>query len=1057
MYKGFHKRPDWENQHIRQLNRETAHSPWGAYENEKQAMTCDRRISKWHMSLDGSWKFHFAQSPSVVPPDFYKPEYDVLGWNDIMVPSNWELMGYGNPIYTNVMYPFDTTKENPPYMAEPFQSRKSAFYEAFNPPFVQEDTNNVGCYRKTFSLDEDFLKKSIFICFEGVESAFYFWINGIPVGYSQDSKLPSTFDITPYVKIGENIIAVQVFRFCDGVWLEDQDYWYLSGIFRSVGIYAKPFRHIRDIKVQAVADLNGEGGELNTWCFVNTGKGYADHNVKVALYDADMNLVYTCGQGFTLSTPERGFRYPEYRPLPEKGSAFINARMDKVNRWNPDLPYLYTIVFTLTDPDGREIDFESCKIGFKRVEIINNVITLNGTRLIFRGVDRHEHDVERGRALSKEQMLKEIKLIKQFNFNAVRTSHYPNAFEWYELCDEYGICVVCEANIETHGQYGDLAVSPEWSEAFLERAVRMLLTHKNSTSIIGWSLGNESGIGPNHAAMANWIRDYDRTRLIQYERGEPEHYISDVRCPMYPTIDKIIDLLSDSRDLRPIVLTEYAYNMSNSGGNFHKYWDAVERFERFQGGFVWDFQDKNLIKYDSDGKAFWAYGEDYDEITDIRVLSSTCSNGILFPDLTPKPAAYEIKNCQSPVKIDVLDAKTGKFIFRNRCHGFNGNLFKVKWEIVENGIACKNGIMDCPDAGPMGDSVFTLDAGVKMKPGAEYFINFYIVISKKQSWCDEGAEFFRTQFPLGGNMAMSAHKIVSQKPMLEENSSRIEITVGNSKIVFSRISGMLSSYMLDGEPVIISGPRENFFRPPTSIDSGNIIDPVSGVLKFWIESGYDKLQRELLGIRVSVLSDGNILINTKTKLGAVGKEGSILCELSHEIDGTAKIKTDVTVNMDRNLNHVPRVGVQFILHPSFEKFSYYGRGPLENYSDRKNYSLIAKYDDTVGRQALPFIKPCECGGREDVRFVRFSNHNGKSVLFACDHFFHFNVHHSNIDDFAEARHFHQILKHEEIFLNIDHVHAGLGGDNGWTPNLHKEFAVEAKTYKYGIVILPVCQ
>ncbi len=1054
MYQGFHKRPDWENQHIRQLNRESAHSPWGAYENEKQALTCDRNISRWHIALDGNWKFYFAGSPSEVPTDFFKPEYDISEWKDIMVPSNWEMMGYGSPIYTNVMYPFDTAKENVPYMTEPFRDRKSAFYEAFNPPFVQEETNNVGCYRRTFNLTEEFLEKELFISFEGVESAFYFWINGIPVGYSQDSKLPAAFDITPYVKGGENIIAVQVFRFSDGVWLEDQDYWYLSGIFRPVGIYAKPLQHIRDIKVQAIADAHGEGGELNAWCFVNIREGYAGHSVKVTLYDADMNPVYKGRGEFTLSTPERGYRYPEYRPLPEKGSVFINAKMDKINKWNPDTPYLYTAVFTLTDPEGREIDFESCKTGFKRVEITNNVITLNGTRLIFRGIDRHEHHVEKGRALTREQMLKEIKLIKQFNFNAVRTSHYPNAFEWYDLCDEYGICVVCEANIETHGQYGDLAVSPEWSEAFLERAVRMLLTHKNSTSVIGWSLGNESGIGPNHAAMANWIRDYDRTRLVQYERGEPEQYISDIRCPMYPTIDKIIDLLSDPRDLRPIVLTEYAYNMSNSGGNFYKYWDAVERFERFQGGFVWDFQDKNFIKYDSDGTRYWAYGEDYPEITDIRVISSTCSNGIMFPDLTPKPAAYEIKNCQSPVKIYALDIKAGKFIFKNRCHGFSGSMFKIKWEFLENGIAYKRGRVDCPDVKPMEDGIFTVDTSINTKPGSEYFINFYIVISEKQSWCDEGTEFFRTQFPLGGSMRMPEFASASSTPVLDENRGEVEITAGNAVIVFDRFSGMLSRFMLGEDPVITSGPREIFFRPPTSIDSGNIIDPLSGVLKLWLDSGYDRLQRELLGFRTSVLSDGNILVNTKTRLWAEGSEGDILCELSHEIDGAGRLRTDITVIMDGNLNHVPRVGVQFMLDPSFEKFSYYGRGPLENYWDRKSCSLVAEYEDTVDKQALPFIKPCECGGREDVRFVRFSNCSGKSILFSSDHLFHFNVHHSDIDDFIKAGHFHQIPRHKEIFLNMDHIHAGLGGDNGWTPNLHREFTVEAKTYKYSIMILP---
>lgn len=1055
IHQGFHKRPDWENEQIRAINREPSHSPWGAYESAEQARLLDRSASKWSLSLEGKWRFYYAQTPNQVPDDFFQPGYDASGWDTIPVPSNWEMYGYGCPVYTNVVYPFDTTKKGAPYLMEPHKAGGDAFYDRFLPPAVQEDTNHVGCYRTSFVLPEGWRDKEVYLSFEGVESAFYLWVNGHPVGYSQDSKLPAEFCITPYVKEGENILAAEVFRFSDGTWLEDQDYWYLSGIFRPVRLQLKPRQRIRDYRVQAVLDANLTGGRLDAWCFTNLQTGYADCRAEVALYDESGTLVCSRRGDFTTSTPERGYRSPAGKlPTPEAGSVLFSVELPSVHPWSPDTPYLYTAVFTLLDERGTPIDFEAAHVGFKRVELRENVMTLNGKRLIVRGINRHEHSLKNGRAVTLEEMEREIRLMKQLNFNAVRTCHYPNAFEWYDLCDRYGLCVVSETNVETHGKYGDLAVSPQWAEAFLERAVRMVMTHKNAPCIIAWSLGNESGIGPNHAAMANWIRDYDRTRLIQYERGEPEAHISDIRTPMYPTIEKITDLLADGRDLRPLVLTEYAYNMSNSGGNFDQYWDAVERFARFQGGFLWDWQDKNFEKIDPEtGKTFWAYGEDYEEVTDTRVISSTCSNGILFADLSLKPAAYEVKNVQSPVRI-VRDGQSG-FLFRNRCQDWDNSRFQIRWELTENGAPIRTGWLDAPSGSPFTDAQMGIPLDVPSMPGCIYYLNCYVLAREVFSWCEKGHEFFRTQFLLEDVPELHVQEELAPAPLVEETADRVIVRGECFEAVWNRETGLLERYAVNGKVLVESGARENFYRPPTSIDSSNIIDGALCVLKDWKGSGYDRLERSLVSFQYSQAPGlGEALVKVGTRLQALDILRGIRCETLYRVDGQGRITMEITQAVEQGLSHLPRIGVQLVLPGFTEDFRYFGRGPWENYADRKKSALVGEYGGKIGGQLLPFVVPCECGGREDVRWIRLVGTDGTGLEVRSQDAFHFNIHHSDTCDFIRAKHPHQVKRREQIYLNLDYRHAGLGGDDGWKPNLHEEYRIQPGVYRYSFTLAP---
>jgi beta-galactosidase len=1078
----FHRKPDWQNQHVRQINRGASHSPYGAYGSFEEAVVCDRGASSNILSLDGEWDFFFAENPGMVPEGFYLPGFETKGWGSITVPGNLETQGYGTPVYTNTQYPFDMECPDAPWLVRASAGSKGPMRERYRPPFVPEKENYVGCYRRTFTVPAGRLGGTALLCFEGVESAFYLWVNGEPVGYSQDSKLPADFEVGPFLREGENVLAVEVFRFSDGTWLEDQDYWYLSGIYRKVNLVWKPGQYIRDWKVQALYEPGSGKGRLTAWCYTNLQDGYGDHKVEMRLLERGGKTILTRVADISRRTPEKRARYsaahfdidpgrtnfrfpglsslppdegpyPPALPHPETAAALFDIPLEQVSPWSPDSPELYTLVFTLLDPRGNAVDRESQKAGFKKIAILNNMVTLNGKRLIVRGVARHEHHYLSGRTMNREQMTEEILLMKRLNFNAVRTSHYPNCPEWYELCDRYGICVLCEANLETHGLLGALAMDGDWSGAFLERAVRMALTCKNAACVIGWSLGNESGVGPNHAAMANWLHDYDPDRFVQYERGDTEKHISDIRCTNYTPVEKIVKWLTDCKDLRPVILAEYAHNQANSSGAFFKYWDAVEQFDRFQGGFLWDWQDKNLLMKDAGGNAFMASGDDYDDIQDMETLPTACSNGILFADYRIKPAAHEVKNCQSPVKVIALDIKAGSFVFRNRCQDYRGDRFLLKWQILEEGEPVREGLAGLPDTPPMEDGPFTLETGGERKPGREYFLNLFILAKEKFHAYERDHEFFRCQFSLGSGILTPFNTRKIPSPELREGGDRVEFRFGSGSVSFDRSSGLLSECFAGDRRVLCAGGKNVFFRAPTGVDRGTS-RLGSGILDDWVQSGYDRLERRLEDFSVQRSGDE---VRVKTVSGFYVKDfgaesGPVIrSEQAWELDGSGTMALDCRVDCRGGLFHLPRIGLEFTLDPGLENFSYYGRGPWENYADRKSSALLGLYHSKAGEETLPFIPPCECGGHEDTRYLEFLGDDG-GLRFSGFSPFHFSVHHCGTEDLMNARHFCDLSRRPEVFLRIDHLHAGLGGDNGWSKNIHREFRIPPEVYQFRIVL-----
>ncbi len=1051
---------DWENPLVTGRNKRPGHVPMGAYPNAELALTGDQKASPNMQSLNGEWKFHLARCPEDVPSGFQNEDFDLSGWANITVPGNWQLQGFDDiPIYTNVVYPF------PP-----------------NPPFVPKE-NPTGCYRHVFTIDPSWSERQIYLLFESVDSAFYVWVNGQEVGYSQDSRLPAEFDVTPYVRVGENTVAVQVMRYSDGSYLEDQDMWLLSGIQRDVILYSKPHVALEDYLVRTLLDNRYEDGTLHIEAQITSVDGLSDWSIEVMLYDADGRPIFA-----TPLTASFSDRMLHQRGI-KTGWAVISQHVENPQKWTAETPYLYRLVLTLKDPQGTAIDFESCRVGFRQVEIKDGIILLNGNRLVLRGVDRHEHHPERGRALTEEDMRTEIKLMKQFNFNAVRTSHYPDHPFWYELCDEYGIYLIDEANLETHGVWDDLSNDPLWLHAYMERATRMVLRDKNHPSVLFWSLGNESGCGTNHAAMAAWIRAYDPTRLIHYESGRPGPQVSDVFSVMYPNLDWIKQVLADANERRPVVMCEYAYAKGNSTGNFFKFWDMVDAFPRFQGGCIWDWNDKALLATNDKGQKYWAYGGDfggnfnYDQPHEDPQM---CCNGVVGPDLVPHPGAYEVKKVQAPVGIQALDALNGELLIWNKYHTLSLDHLEIAWELTEDGRAIQTGTLPPLQiaAGTRGKVTIPFQEPKTVEPGGEYHLKIRFLLAADLPWADKGHEIAWEQFPILFPVAARTLMPLSSLPELglQQDDHQVIVTGRDFQAVFSKAEGMLASYQAHGRELLKTGPREKYFRAPTDIDllCGNPPAPIHK----WRAAGLDKLQRKVRFFEAIQDHPNMATVRIHSYLCAADQQDNIDSKVTYHVYGNGEIAVANTVTIDERPPFipseirdsappewltsekwkffVPRVGVELILPGKFETLSWYGRGPHENYSDRKLGAAVGRYQSTVTEQFTPYVYPSECGGHEDVRWLALTDSEGNGLMFTCSDKLHFDALHYSIQDLADAKHCEAsgtgllaLQPREEVILHLDARHMGVGGDDGWMAQVHPEFLVYPGIYRFAYKIQPL--
>jgi beta-galactosidase len=1025
---------DWENPLLVGRQKRPAHVPLGAYPDANLALTCDRSASPFVQSLNGQWKFHLAPSPAQVPRGFHQEGFDDSGWDEITVPGNWQLQGIDDrPIYTNQHYPF------PP-----------------NPPIVPQD-NPTGCYRTTFQLDPGWRGRDVFVLFESVDCAFYVWVNGIQLGYSQDSRLPAEFDITPHVREGENSLVVQVMRYSDGFYLEDQDMWHLSGIQRDVVLYSKPHVCLQDFTVRTLFDRQYRDATLQIEAQITRVPDMADYVVDAALYDADANPVFAG----PLSAPVSD--HTPYRAETRTGCAKLQIVVEAPRKWTAETPYLYRLVLALKDPDGQRIDFESSQIGFRQVEIRDGILLLNGKRLVVRGVNRHEHHPERGRALTDEDMIRDIKLMKQLNFNAVRTSHYPNHPRWYDLCDTYGLYVIDEANIESHGVHGDLSNDPTWLHAYMERATRMVMRDKNHPSVLTWSLGNESGIGPHHSAMAAWIRKYDPTRPVQYESGHPGPQVSDIFCPMYPDLDWVRRVLADPREKRPMILCEYAYAKGNSNGNFWKFWDMADEHPRFQGGCVWDWHDKALLHTNSQGEAFWAYGGDFGADFDYTLPNEDpqmCCNGVVFPDITPQPGAYEVKKVQAPIAVSATgkeDLLAGRLVVWNKYHSLTLGHLDVHWELTEDGGPIQSGVLPPMELGPdqKDDLQVPLAPPQPTKPGAEYHLRLSFRLNRDTPWASKGHEVAWDQFRIP--FRVPSRRVLVRRDMaalrLQQDGDTVSVGGQGFRVHFDRAAGMMTSWMVGGRELIQLGPAENYYRAPTDIDllMGN---PGANALR-WRDAGIDRLQRSVLAFEAAQLDPQTVTVRVHASVCAADKEDGLDSEMLYRIYGNGEILLTNTVLVSEHLPPLPRIGLELVLPGELEHLTWYGRGPHENYVDRKKGAAVGRYQSSVTDQFVPYVYPTECGGKEDVRWLTLADSTGRGLMVIGLGLLHMDALHYRVQDLAAAGHPYELTPQDDTILHLDGWHMGLGGDTGWFPNVHEEYLIYPGKHQFGLRLRPI--
>ncbi|MGC9347747.1 MAG: glycoside hydrolase family 2 TIM barrel-domain containing protein [Anaerolineae bacterium] len=1033
---------DWENPRFVGRNKEPGHVPLGAYDSVETALTCDPTASPNVRDLNGRWDFHLAPNPDDVPEGFYREGFDTKDWGEIDVPGNWQLpmhwetLGAGaaeiedRPIYLNVHYPFEP-----------------------DPPHVP-DANPTGCYRTTFELDIDTASHNVFLLFESVDAACYVWVNGEEVGYSQGSRLPAEFDITPYVRSGDNLLAVEVLRYCDGTYMEDQDMWRMSGIQRDVLLITKPKVALRDFTVRTTFDDRYEDATLYVEACVNADlavhdERLRDYTVTAMLYDGENRPVFA----EPLTAPIQS--QTPYRAETRARCAQLDSDVIAPSHWTAETPYLYTLVLQLLGPQGDVLDIESTCLGFRQIDIEDGVLLLNGKRLVLRGVNRHEHHPERGRALTEADMVRDIKLMKQLNFNAVRTSHYPSHPRWYNLCDAYGLYVIDEANIETHGVHGELSQDPNWAHAYLERAIRLAQRDKNHPSVIFWSLGNESGVGPHHAAMAAWLRAYDPTRLVHYESGHPGPEVSDVYSVMYPDLDAMRRLLANPAETRPVLMCEYAYAKGNSTGNFFKFWDMVQAYPRFHGGFVWDWHDKALRHTTADGIPFYAYGNDFGGGFDYSRDNKDpqmCCNGIVDPDLVPHPGAYEVKQVQAPVSVTTLDEQDlpeGRLTVHNRYRTRGLEHLAISWDVTEDGEVVDSGQLlplDIP-AGQTGLLRVPFQLPEDQKCDAEYYLDVHFKLASAEPWAPEGHEVAWRQFrlPVGVRTQPPGVGTAWQgNVQLHEESAHFTVAAGDTTVRFDRTSGVITNYESGDRELLLQGPVECYYRAPTDIDllMGN---PPANVHK-WRRAGLDRLERAVSQVEATQINPHEVQVRVTANLSAPDRAAGIDSDVVHRVFADGAMKVEDTVIIPESFPFVPRVGMELRLPGRYEYLTWYGRGPHENYVDRKRGAAVGRYESTVDEQFTPYVYPTESGGKEDVRWLALTDASGSGLLVAGPPLFHFDALHYTIDDLADAGHPHELTRLNDVILHIDARHMGVGGDDGWWSQVHDEFLIHPGHY-----------
>lgn len=1013
-----HESPYYSNQQVLQRNRLPARAHFVPYADAESALTFDRGRSDRLRSLNGRWKFHYAESPIAAPSRFFEESFDDAAWADLPVPSQWQMQGYGHPHYTNVIYPFPV-----------------------DPPHVPTD-NPTGSYRRVFRLPDAWLQDSVILRFEGVDSAFHVWLNGHDIGYSQGSRLPSEFDVSQWLRTGDNTLAVRVYKWSDGSYLEDQDMWWLSGIFRDVTLVRQPLLHIEDIRVRT--PLGDHYGDASIQAHITLGSAKRMQtgmekplSLRLTLLDAESMLL----PGFPIT-----------RDVFVSGTTSIIEMVQSVadpRKWSAEDPALYRLAVELLSPEGTTLESVALRVGFRSVELKEGNLLVNGKDILFKGVNRHEFHPLYGRSVPYEAMVEDVLLMKRHNINAVRTSHYPNDPRFYDLCDEYGLYVIDEADLECHGflpvgNFEWLTNDPDWQSAYVDRAERMVERDKNHPSIILWSLGNESSFGDNHEAMAERIRRLDPTRLIHYE-PDREAKVADVYSTMYTSQAEMDDLGRRSDLDKPHILCEFAHAMGNGPGGLKEYVELFYRHKRLQGGFVWEWMDHGIPQFTPDGRMYYAYGGDFGDLPND---GNFVIDGLLFPDRTPSPGLHEYRKVIEPVQVEVVDAGTGRIRVMNRHDFISLAHLRLSWRLEADGRLLQSGVAPLPPvaAGESAELTLPIQPIDQFDPAADYWVTLVFALAADTIWASQGYEVAWAQYPLPQPAVVSNYADVAAtvavpegatlpavptsaamafaaplSPLFcAENGEYLDIRGDDFTIVFDLTHGRIRSWTYAGQSILELGPTLDFWRPPMDNDGSIGAD--------WQRAGIPLLQERTDAVQWRLSPDAqHVDVVVHARIAPPVWSWGFACEYQYRVDASGCVRLEVTGEAQRDAPRLlPRIGLTAELPRNLDRATWYGRGPGETYSDTKQAGRIGLFRRTVDQLYTPYVRPQEYGNRSDTRWAALTDERGTGLLVVGQPQFDWTARRFRTHDIAVAKHTVDLVDAGVVVLSINHAHHGIG-------------------------------
>ncbi len=1035
-------RAEWQNEAMLHAGTEEPFATMAVFPDEASALNQAGEPSARMASLNGDWKFRWAPSPADRVKEFWRPEFDDSAWGTIPVPSNVEVQGYGVPIYTNIKYPWKTA----------------------TPPLIPDSVNSVSAYRNRFTVPRNWEGMEIFLTFDGVNSFFYLWLNGLKLGFSKDSRTPATFRITPYLRPGQNLLAAEVFRWNDGSYLEDQDFWRLSGIFRNVTLWAAPRVRLRDFEVQTKVDADYRDAELILSTEVkNHSNRPREISLEAALIDPAGRPVFRESAGKTRVAGGAS------------ASLRLSRRVIDPLKWSAETPHLYTLLMVLKDAKGKTLEAVPWRVGFRSVEIRNARLLVNGMPVIFRGVNRHEFDPGLGHVMTRERMVQDIVLMKRNNINSVRTCHYPDVPEWYALCDEYGLYLIDEANIESHGMgYDDasLAKIPSWGPAHMDRTVRMVERDKNHPSIVVWSLGNEAGFGVHFEKTYAWVRQRDPSRPVQYEQAA-ETPFTDIVCPMYASLERLIRYENDPGKTRPFIQCEYAHAMGNSTGDIWSYWRPIYAgAKKLQGGHIWDWVDQGMrtpvpasrkiefmenprsLPFDPKLGTFFAYGGTFGPSDPGTSDGNFCANGLVAADRTPHPGLAEVKKVYQPIQMKAGDLSRGEVEIQNWFDFLPAETWlEAGWTLVAEGKTLQRGGIPGLTLAPREKKTVTLPLiPVAPEPGVEYFLEISFKLKSRSPWADAGHEVAWEQFkmPWTSPRAAAAKKL----PRLElaDSAGRITVTGSGFSAAVDKKTGLLLSLKTGNQELLELPLGPHFWRAPVDNDRGSRMagpEEAASNLLVW-RRAHETFK--VKSVRVSRPASGKIVVSVDGRVEAV--KCPCLIQWTFLGGGDVLVEAVLSSPADGAFPELPRFGMQTTLRAGFDNLEWYGKGPRETYWDRQD-ARVGVYRGKVSEQyAFSYVKPTESGNKESVRWIALTDGEGRGLLAAGRPLLSANALHQTTDDLfcaTQLENFYpyQLPERQTVTLNLDYHQRGLGGDNSWGALPHEAFRLIMPPFEYG--------